>query len=393
MPPLPPSSPHQPALSAESLTRVSSRETQGYVRTRGWVQARPVGRLMVFNRAEAGSLDQVLVPMDAARPDYAERVLDVVEKLSRFEGRPAGRVLVDLLNYDADVLRYRVISSRSERGTLPLTQAIELLNGAKQSLLAAEHSAIRLKRHHPRLNRTDAVQLLDACHMGQTELGSFIVSISCPLHAVDVDQAGPIGDTRPFARRATSLLGRALAELNSAIEEDRINSVVDQDEPLVSANLCEAILKMRPADEAGSLEFIPSWASSEPVVDDRFTRPVMFSADEFTSIEEVYRQLRPVEGLSDKPWIAFVDELKGTQDDTGTREGDVVFTLFDDDELVRAKASLNAAQYQLAYEAHNPTHPLVVRGQLSRGPRVSRLSNVTEVRLALAQDINGEKAG
>jgi len=380
-------------LTEETLRRVSPRDALGYARSRGWVQAKRVGHLMVFGRRETGSLDQVLVPTDSQRPDYAERMFDVVERLARFEARSMGPILVDLLNYDADVLRYRVISTRAERGTLPLMQAIDLLNGAKQSLLAAAHSAILPKRHHPRLNRTDAVQLLDACQMGQTERGSFVVSISCPLHAVDVDQAGPIGDSRPFARRATSLLGRALAELNSAIEEDRINSVVDQTEPVVSANLCDAILKMRPGDEGGSLEFIPSWASSEPLADDRLTRAVMFSADEFTSIEEVYRQLRPVEGLSDKPWIAFVDELKGTEGGTGTREGDVVFTLFDDDELVRAKASLNAAQYQLAYEAHNPTRPLVVRGQLSRGPRVSRLSNITEVRPALAEDINGETVG
>lgn len=390
MPRMSPLSPNQPDLSVETLMRISTRDAQGYVRTRGWVQARPVGRLMVFNRAEPGSLDQVLVPMDSGRSDYADRMLEVVEKLSRFEGRPAGRVLVDLLNYDADVLRYRVISSRAERGTLPLTQAIELLTGAKQSLLAAAHSAILPRRHHPRLNRTDAVQLLDACQMGQTERGSFVVTIACPLHAPGLDQADLVSDAQPFARRATSLLGRALTELNSAIEENRVNSVVDQAEPLVSANLCEAILKMRPADETGALEFIPSWASSEPMADDRLSRPVMFSADEFSSIEDVYRQLRPVEGPTAKPWIAFVDELKGTEGEAGTREGDVVFTLFDDDELVRAKANLNAAEYQIAYGAHSPTRPLVVFGQLSRGPRVSRLTNITEIRPALPRDIHGE---
>jgi hypothetical protein len=385
---IPTSSAGVPDLSTETLVRVSPRDAQGYVQSRGWVQLRPVGRLMVYNRTETGSLDQVLVPMDAGRPDYAERVLEVVEKLSRFERRPGGRVLVDLLNYDADVLRYRVISSRAERGTLPLTQAIELLNGAKQSLLAAAHSAIYPKRHHARLNRSDAVQLLDACQMGQTERGSFVVTISCPLHGSGLDQTEHVGDRQPFARRATSLLGRALTELNAAIEENRVNSVVDQDKPVVSANLCQAILRMKPIDETGALEFIPSWASSMPILDDCHYRPVMFSADEFTSIEEIYRQLRPVEGPTAKPWIAFVDELKGTESEHGGREGDVIFTIFVDGEVVRAKASLDATEYKMAYEAHNPTRALFVYGQLSRGPRISRLTNITEIRPALAEDIN-----
>jgi len=369
-------------LTEETLRRVSPRDALGYARSRGWVQAKRVGHLMVFGRRETGSLDQVLVPTDSQRPDYAERMFDVVERLARFEARSMGPILVDLLNYDADVLRYRVVSTRAERGTLPLMQAIDLLDGARRSLLSAAHSALEARKHHPKLSRTEAVQLLEACQMGQTERGSFIVSISCPLHAVNQDQAGVGRDARPFARQATSLLVKSLYKLNNAIEEDRINSIVSQDEPLVSANLCEALLKMRPVDEDGALEVIPSWASSTPMADATQYEPVKFSGDEFTSIEEVYRQLRPVEGLTAKPWIATIDKLLGTGDEGGLREGEVVFTLFDDGEVLRAKASLTAEQYEVAYRAHNPSRQLVVVGELSRGPRVSRLSNITSIRPA-----------
>jgi hypothetical protein len=269
-------------------------------------------------------------------------------------------------------------------------QAIDLLDGARRTLLSAAHSALIARKHHPKLSRTEAVQLLDACQMGQTERGSFVVAISCPLHAVDQDQAGVGGDTRPFARRATSLLVKSLAELNSAIEEDRINSIVDDVEPLVSANLCEALLKMRPADEDGALEFIPSWASSTPMDDAALFQPVTFSGDEFASIEEVYRQLRPVEGPTAKPWIATIDKLFGTEDEGGTREGEVVFTLFDDGDTLRARASLTAEQYAVAHRAHNPSRLLVVVGELNRGPRMSRLTNVSAIRFAQLNDIQPE---
>jgi hypothetical protein len=208
------------------------------------------------------------------------------------------------------------------------------------------------------------------------------------MRAVDIEQAGFFPANRPFARRATSLLTRALTELDRAIEEDCINSLVEQEEPLVSANLCEALLKMRPAQEDALLEFIPSWAASEAVTaEEKLTASVTFSSDEFASIEDVYRQLRPVDGPQTQPWIAFVDELKGVESGDGSREGEVVFTLFDEDQLVRAKASLTREQYQVAYEAHNPVRPLVVCGQLSRGSRVSRLTGITELRPALQAEV------
>lgn len=372
-------------ISFEKLGRLSPRDVQGYVRSRGWRQLKRTGNLMVYGRPERNALDQVLVPIDATRPDFSERMYDTVEKLASFEGRQAAVLYTDLLNYDADVLRFRVASPQVEKGTIPLVQAIDLLAGAKQSLLAAAHSVLVPRKHHPKLGRSEALQLLDACQMGQTEQRSFVVSISCPLRAVDEEQAG-LFEGKSFARRATTLLTHALAELDRAIEEDRINSIVDQPEPLVSANLCEALLKMRPVQDNALLEFTPSWAASEPIpANEHPPISVAFSADEFEPIEDIYRQLRPVEGPQSKPWVAFVDELKGHENGSGAREGEVVFTLFDEDQLVRAKANLTKEQYQIAYDAHNPARPIFVIGQLSRGPRVSRLTQISDMR-ALAAD-------
>lgn len=376
----------------DSLSRLSPRDVMGYAKARGWQQFRTTGKLMIFNRSEPSSLDQLLVPVDASRPDFADRMREAVERLVEFEKLPAASVVVNLMNYSADVLRFRMASQRAERGTLPLIQAIDLLAGARHSLLAAAHSVLLPRKHHPKLSRNEAVQLLEACQMGQTEQGSFVVAISCPMRAVDEEQAGLFVPHRPFARQTTSLLTRALAQLDQAIEENRINSVVDEENPIVSANLCEALLKMRPAQDGGILEFIPSWAPSEPIdLDpDVLGRSIIFSCDEFDAIEDVYRQLRPTEESLAKLWIAFVDELKGTGDDTGSREGEVVFTIFDDDQLIRAKATLSKDQYQIAYEAHNPIRPLVVHGHLNRGPRVSRLTQISELRPATPVDVKPE---
>jgi hypothetical protein len=382
---------NMPEVTLEKLARLAPRDVQGYARSHGWQQFKRSGHLLVYNRPQPDSLDQVLVPTDSARPDFAERMWDAVEKLASFEARPVAQLVTDLVNYDADVLRFRVASPRAARGTLPLIQAIDLLAGAKQSLLAAAHSVLVRTKYHPKLSRSEARQLLDACQMNQTEQESFVVAISCPMRALDADEAGVLFDHIPFARHATTLLTSALSSLDRAIEEDGVNRVVDQDQPIISANLCDALLKMRPAQDDGILEFRPSWASSTPVSGNEVASPasITFSSDKFEAIEDIYRQLRPMEESKPKAWIAFGDELKGSESDSGMREGDVVFTIFDDDEIVRARASLTREQYQIAYELHNPARPLFVIGQLYRGPRVSRLTQITELRPAPLTDVNG----
>jgi hypothetical protein len=380
-----------PDNTLEKFGPLAPRDVQGYVRSRGWQQSKRVGHLMVFNRPEPKSLDQVLVPIDSTRPDFPERMGDAVEKLAAFECRPIAAIVTDLLHYDADVLRFRVVSPRAERGTLPLIQAIDLLAGAKQSLLAAAHSALVRAKYHPQLSRTEARELLEACRMNQTEQGSFVVAISCPMRAFDADEAGVPPFDEPFARRATLLLSRALSSLDRAIEEDRVNSIVDDAHPIVSANLCDALLKMRPAQDNAFLEFRPSWASSTPIraEEKSDSTSITFSSDDFQAIEEVYRQLRPMEGSNPKRWIAFVDELRGAESDSGAREGEVILKILDDEELIRAKANLTREQYQIAYELHNPTRPLFIVGQLYRGPRMSRLTQIREMRPALPVEVGG----
>jgi len=362
----------------QMLARIVPRDALGYARSHGWSQFRKSGNLMVFNRPEAGSLDQVLLPVDASRPDYAERLTDAVEKLATFEDRPPAVIATDLLHFDADVLRYRIASQRSERGTLPLSQAIDLLAGARQSILAAAHSALAPKKYHPKLSRGEAQQLLERCDLNQTEQRSFVVAISCPLRAVD-EAAGLFPNNETFTRRTSVLLSKALAELDRAVEEERVNSIVEQEKPIISANLCEALMKMRPLQEDGILEFLPSWAPSTPMLDKSIPGSIRFSNDKFPAIEDIYRQMRKRDEPQADFWVAYVDELRGTESQDHTREGEVVFTLLDEGEAVRAKANLTTEQYSVAYGAHNPVKPLVVFGTLHRGPRVSRLDPVTRL--------------
>ena len=367
-------------ITEEMLSKVSPRDLQGYVKSQGWVRGFRSRNVMVYNWK--GELDQVATPVDSTVRDFSELVYDAIRKLASFEDRSFLHVLTDVLNFDADVLRYRYIGTVADGGSLPLPRAFDMIEGAKKSILAAAHSVIERKRRHARLSRGDAVQFVESCRLGQTERGSFIFTIACPLGRTS-DQLGLATDEPdvPFGRQSTMLLQRAIAELNSSIENDNLESLTDSESPIVSANLCEALLKMRPDDERAALEFSSSWAAARTVEDAALRKPVILSYSEFEAIESVYESIEPERKLVTRRWLATVDVLRGNDAEDGRREGEVIFKLFDDDEgLVTAKATLNADQYQTAYESHNPVQPLVVEGVLVRRPRRSILQGIKLVR-------------
>ena len=144
-------------LPSDILQLLKPQQVRSYALAKGWQRIPGVNGDIALFQHPAGQWDQLIVPMDESLDDYPRRLRDVIENLASFENRPVAEVLSDLLRPDADILRYRVISPATGRGTIPLVDGIQLLEGAKRSILAAACSVVQPHPYHPRMSRTDEV--------------------------------------------------------------------------------------------------------------------------------------------------------------------------------------------------------------------------------------------
>jgi len=355
-----------------------------YAESRGWVSVPLEARFWLVRHPDH-ELRQLQIPMDADDVGFVDAMLDVVARLARVEERSPESVLNDLQSPDADILRVRVASRGSEGGQLSLAADVDLREGARRALLAAACSVVNPVRYHPRLSRSEADALLSACRAGQTERGSYVVKIICPLHAVDLPD-----QTLPFTRQVTTYLMRSTARLVDNIEQDRLEQYTDDggndsDAPL-SANLCDALLRMQPENDEGQIELSTSWAADRRIIPPTSAQApsrVSIKAEYFAEIEQVAKLLRPSTSESgEQQLIGTVEQLSGAVGTDGRRAGEVLLTLLKDNEQLRARASLDAAQYEVALAAHERGDAYVVlRGVLHRSPRVSRVERVRTLEL------------
>ena len=335
--------------------QVSPQDARQYALAHGWQRVPGVnGGVALFKRPDP-DLDQLLIPLQPTGPDYARRIADVLANLSDLEKRPAEEILNDLLLTEADVIRYRLVSPDTERGDMPLAGGLRMLEGARRSLLAAACSVVSPVPYHPRMSRTEALQLVDACRLLQTERGSFTVAIACPLRSVE-EQRSLFESEAPFARRTTELLMRSSYRLVQAIEADEVASLYDSQtaHPMISANLCDAILEMKPPDEKSQVVISVSWASTLPhPATGEIPQTVALQHDYFPIIEDVYRKLRPSPSPAESLFVGFVDTLNGNPGPDGRMQGETRFLLVDDEEgTIRARTDLGPKDYQTAVRAH-----------------------------------------
>jgi hypothetical protein len=328
---------------------------------------------------------QLVFPMDITAPDYAEATGRVFEKLGEMLGAPPRSLLNRALAVRDDTVRFRVFSDHGADRSLPLGFAALLVSGAQQLLKAAACTVMRPRPHHPRLTLTEALQLIEKARFGHTEPGSFVLRVSCPIHALDAQGSLALDDSGlPFVRRVTLALRRGMAQLIDAIEADTLDSLVaalqQEPAPLLSSNLCEALTQFYDESLENSLDVAFEWSAVEPVAErDILKKPLRFQRDYFGRIEEVRRELRSSEGHAKDTFIGTVERLCGEMGEDGRRAGEVILALLlQEGESVRARVTLTADEYAKADQAHMTEGAYVqVSGKLQPGRQPRQMADIT----------------
>lgn len=365
-------------LSIAAARQVTPRSLVGYAQGLGW-QAVPNGRrtdIVVYHRPDS-RLHQVIIPTDTTLADYGEAVSEAVRKLAEFEERPAGEVLEHLLLPPADVLGFREVSPDAETGTLPFDHAVRLINGTRKLLLSVAHSVLVPQAAHPRLSRGEAEEFVNRCRLGQTDRGSFVVNVACPL---DAQLTLPGTGEEPFARRVTALLLETLEALSRAADEGVTDDLIDPSRHRgISANLCESLLMLRPAGDRASLSVSATWSRTLLPASRARGRSVELRQEAFAVAEALAPRLRAVPRPVTSRFYGFVEALMGQPTAGDPRpSGETRFRLFDQDEEFVARADLNADDHAVAVEAYRVGDLVSFRGILHRLPRLNCIENVTQ---------------
>lgn len=283
-------------------------------------------------------------------------------------------VLTTNLRYStADLVRIRLVSPRVGPGELPIGDGAELIQGARDMMLAAACATVDTKPNFgPRMPR-QATDYLDQVRLGQTERGSYVLTVISeitppeqfallPDHAAHMDI--------PFERHVTTRLFTALGATLVAAEEvltERADYAVFDDavDAGVTANLCDAIASMGAGHAAARLQVNIAWASSRPAT---IVEPpsVSFEPAALPVIKEAVTHLRQLGPFEDELVEGFVSRLtRGNEDEIGTIvvEGEARGM------SRNVHVELPDEQYDMAVDAHRNRRPVRIRGTLFKQGR------------------------
>lgn len=327
---------------------------------------------------------QLLIPKDTESIDYSRRVEDAVKLLAFFEKRDLGSLVNDIFNPQADVFRFRLAGKRYNDGTAPLLEGLNLLSGSKRSLYISAMQSIRPSSYYKRLSNNDIESFISSCKMGQTERGSFIVSLVCPLVLPGFESNLSLFNETPdhvktFTRKVTTNFLQSVDAVMKTIDQDNPDFLKSNGVDIVSSNFCNSILEMKPEDSDSALELIVNMTQIDKIPE--LSSRILIQKDYFPLIEQISRSLKPKTANVATEFVGKVKTLNGNIGEDGKVQGEVVLTFIDDDQAMRAKINLSSVDYDLANEAHMKDFTIAIEGVLEESPRTSKFTQYSKFRI------------
>jgi hypothetical protein len=359
-------------LDADALRAISPSALAAYARGEGWQKAESYGaHADVYG---AANKPEIVLPRTDRLGDYPTVISKLIAIFAKATEQDELATYRDLVGADRDVVRIRSFGGDDD-GSVLIDAGVKIVSQARDMLLAAACAA-RLPQPLFRLGANkEATDYMRRVKLGQTEHGSFVVTLLAPvppLLQLPFDPTWAGFDDEPFERQVTRRLVDALDASRNAVElaasGEGAYAFENAVEAGVSANLCEAVASL--IEQSSGLDISLTWARTRPTPESH--RKIAFSPSDAEFLKEAARTFRARHPKPDVSLFGTVHKLKRDQEEV---EGLVTLKAIVDDRLQSVRAVLDQANYSVAVRAHDQKTPVIVKGDLERVGQRWQLTN------------------
>ena len=341
----------------------------------GWQLAG--GKAGVYSRwkLEGSSNLRVILPLDSDRSDYNSLLSEAIQVLAMSEEDSAGRVLRYLVGTPGDELKFRKETS-SVRGAISWTAGEELIQSARETIIASAKATADRRSYFGNSNYFLAKEFLNSVLMGQTEIGSYVLTAYTPPQQRFFERKsqktapGAIpGDGAHSGRDVVEVMTEALKATRSAIDYYQKTSSMDEFfenvQVGVSRELTQAIKKLVNQSDGASVIVEVNENDElglEYAVPRKRITEVEFRPTDFSVLERASANLGKPQEIDSVTVVGTVDLLTRRVGTVGV----IGLQVIEGSRARRVRVRLPNDSYDIALEAHRNNDAIRVTGRQER---------------------------
>lgn len=326
----------------------------------------------------------LLVPTNPNSPDFSDLMSAVIHRLETdYTDLWRRELLPRLTMVRSDAIRFRKETS-APSGMIPWDEGQSMIVAARATLLAGAKSFIEPARYFSNRNGRFASRYLESVLMGQTAIGSYIVTAfassdtNVALRSSDIPPIQYDGIDSVRGRIVTDSVVQAIGATVDALDAYRHGadmSAFDERVPRgVSHEMVSAVSAL--AENANTSSITVEWHSEDPIsTEPSRVETFEFSEDDVPILRTAAVHLVQVENIKNVRIIGRVHLLTKKQAD-----GPGVVGVDDGKSKYRVRLDSDTS-YHDAVRAHDEERPIEVQGELAREGTMNWLYNAVLLRV------------
>ena len=169
-----------------------------------------------------------LIPLVKEFSDYYRVMGETLQSIASFENRSIEALVNRILNPSYDIQKWRIANNYTSDGKIPFFSMTDTIEKIKDVLATAYLDTLNPTRFHKKVYTTDVNKNISEYSFGQTEIGSYILNILCPLGNYQYTIFNPTEQDIPLNRKINMRLLSSIDNIQKDLKNSN-NNKVDED--------------------------------------------------------------------------------------------------------------------------------------------------------------------
>ena len=343
------------------MSSITPESLGAYLSANGWSKtSSSTAEAYKYEHREGGVL---LLPSSVSAPRYIKSVSNVIETLSEWEERSCVDIFQNIVSPNSDSLFFAFTGQSADKGNLPIKYVHDATSYIEKSIL---YSASGEWKPKPFYTKAPAMarEIADKVRFGQTQLGSFVMTVLLP-HSRPV-----AGSAEPTERKVLKRILTGISQARECVFSGKEFDYQNNFKVGLNANLSEAISLLMHDDL--KISITAKWNPTIHITDE-FKRSFELEERTFEILDSIgtkYRREETAQSIifSKAKVIGLNwDETDDSDEDDDTEDPVVTLKIIQPaGAFSNVRVVLDLDDYKKACRAHLDSKDVTIKGELSK---------------------------